>query len=140
MKALLLLVVLELALALNAQDSILDRHAHIFLFDLRQFSLEEELLLVLGDDLCFHVHATRDGVGQWRGVQRQHAGCVGLQPLEEVAVAQEAVLDHLGVARAHLPRRQRSEHRQVRQDESGLMEGADQVLAPRRVDGGLAAD
>ena len=64
---------------------------------------------------------------------------MGLQPGEEGGVAQQAILQNLGVAGAHLPVGQGGEHIQVRQDEPGLVEGADQVLASRGVDGRLAA-
>ncbi len=98
------------------------------------------LALVLGDDLGLHLHRAADGVRQRRGVAGQHARAVGLQPGEERRIAQQAVLDDLGVAAAHLARRQAVEHVQVGQHQPRLVEGADQVLAARRIDRGLAAD
>src|SRR3546814_6439268 len=61
-------------------------------------------------------------------------------PGEEGRVADKAVFNHLGIARPHLAFRQRVERRGVDQDRRRLVEGADEVLAPRGVDGGLPAD
>ena len=74
------------------------------------------------------------------GSSANTAAPVLLEPGEERRVAEQPVLGHLGVAGAHLARRQRAQHVGVGQHEARLVEGADQVLALRRVDAGLAAD
>ena len=70
----------------------------------------------------------------------EHAAPLRFAPVEEGGVADQAVLHHLGVARAHLAQRQRVEQRRVGEDEARLVERADEVLAVGRVDAGLAAD
>ena len=67
-------------------------------------------------------------------------GVVGLQPGEEGFVAEHAVFGDFGVAGAELARRQRVEHGGVGDHQNRLMKRAEQVLALRRVDAGLAAD
>ena len=62
------------------------------------------------------------------------------EPEEEVLVVDQAIFDHFGIAGGELARRERIERREVRQHQLGLVEGADQVLAVRRIDAGLAAD
>ena len=94
---------------------------------------------VLRHDFRLHLHRASHGEGQVVGRQGGDLAAMGFQPGEEVDVAQQAVLDDLGVARPDFPRRQGREHVQVGQHQPGLMKGADQVLAPGRVDGGLAA-
>jgi hypothetical protein len=70
----------------------------------------------------------------------EDVGVIGLEPGKERLVAEHSIFSYLGIAGAELPRRQRIEHRGVGDDEHGLMEGAEQVLALRRIDPGLAAD
>jgi hypothetical protein len=94
---------------------------------------------VLGNDGGLHGDRTRHRGFQRPAVPRQQFWSVPFKRLEEAGVAQQAVLHHLGVAGAHLAVGQGVEHAQVAQNEARLMEGADQVLAARRVDGGLAA-
>src|SRR3546814_2055304 len=55
-------------------------------------------------------------------------------------VCSSDLFDHLGIACAELARGQRREGGGVDQDECGLVEGADQILARGDVDRGLAAD
>ena len=74
------------------------------------------------------------------GVLGQHGGDVLLQPAEIGSVGNQAILGGLDVAGAELARRQRCQTIGVGQHQARLMEGADQVLALRRVDAGLAAD
>ncbi len=95
--------------------------------------------LVLGDDLGLHLHRTANRVGQGGRIARQHRGGVGLQPLEKVEVAEHAVFDDLGVARANLAIGQGRQHIEVGEHQTRLVKGADQVLAARGVDGRLAA-
>ena len=64
---------------------------------------------------------------------------MALAPIEETGIGDEAVFRHLGVAGAHLAFGQGVEGGGIGQDQTRLVEGADQVLAQRRVDAGLAA-
>ncbi len=70
----------------------------------------------------------------------KHLAPVRLQPDEELGVAEQPVFGDLGIAGAELAQRQRVEQRGVGDHQDRLVEGADQVLALRRVDAGLAAD
>ena len=74
-----------------------------------------------------------------RRIARDDSGTVDLQPLEEVPVTQQAVLHHLRIAGQHLALGQAVQRAGIGQHQRGLVEGADQVLALRRVDRGLAA-
>ena len=97
------------------------------------------LALVAGDDR--RLGATRGGDGMFAcRTARDDVSVVGLQPGEEAGVAEQAVFGHLGIAGAELARRQRVEHGGVGDHQHRLVEGAEQVLALRRVDAGLAAD
>jgi hypothetical protein len=69
-----------------------------------------DLALVLGDDLGLHLHRTPHRVGQRLAVQRQHRRPMPLQPGEELQIAQQPVLDHLGVTTGQFARRQRLQH------------------------------
>ena len=75
-----------------------------------------------------------------RGAALEDLGVVLLQPGEEGFVAEHAVFGDLGIAGAELARRQRVEHGGVGDDQHRLVEGAEQILALRRIDAGLAAD
>ena len=65
---------------------------------------------------------------------------VGLEPGEEIDVAEQSVFGDLGIAGAELALRQRVEQRGIGEHQDRLMEGADQILAVLRIDAGLAAD
>ena len=67
-------------------------------------------------------------------------GVVGLEPGEEGLVAEHAIFGDLGIAGAELARRQRVEHRGIGDHQDRLVKRAEQVLALRRIDPGLAAD
>src|SRR6185437_15404823 len=64
----------------------------------------------------------------------------GLQPIEESAVADEAVFHHLGIAGEKLAPRQGCQRVDIGDDAHRLVEGADEILPMRAVDRGLAAD
>ena len=98
------------------------------------------LALVGGDDARLQLAAAPHGVGEGRAIARQQLLDVGFEPVDERSVEREAVLDHLGQARAQLAVGQRVEGRHVRDHRARLVEGADHVLAERVVDRGLAAD
>ena len=70
----------------------------------------------------------------------EYVGMVGLQPGEEGGIAQHAIFGDFGIAGAELARRERVEHRGVRDHQHRLVKGAKQILALRRIDPGLAAD
>ena len=75
-----------------------------------------------------------------RGAAGKDLVAIGLQPVEEFRIAQHAVFDDFGIAGAELALRQRVEHLGVGDHQHRLMKRAEQVLAVRRVDAGLAAD
>ena len=62
------------------------------------------------------------------------------EPREERRIAEQSVFGDLGIAGAELALRQRVEQRGIGNDQDRLMEGADQVLALKRIDAGFAAD
>ena len=95
--------------------------------------------LVGGDDARLGGAARRDRL-QPRRPAGEHRAPVAFEPGEEVAVADQAVFGHLGVAGAELARAQRVEDAGVGEHQRRLVEGADQVLAERRIDRRLAAD
>ncbi len=97
------------------------------------------LFLVGGDDARLGGAARRDRL-QPRRPAGEHRAPVAFEPSEEVAVADQAVFGHLGVAGAELARAQRVEDAGVGEHQRRLVEGADEVLAERRVDRRLAAD
>jgi hypothetical protein len=98
------------------------------------------LALVCGDDRRLGGAGDLDRAGQqFRGAV-EDVGAVRLQPGEELRVVDRAVLHHLCVAGQQLAPRQGGQRRGVGEHQPRLVEGADQVLAFRRVDPGLAAD
>ena len=97
------------------------------------------LALVAGDDRGLGAAGGRDRVLARRAAG-EDVGVVGLQPGEKGFVAEHAIFGDFGVAGAELARRQRVEHRGIGDHQHRLMERAEQVLALRRVDAGLAAD
>ena len=70
----------------------------------------------------------------------ENIGVVGLQPGEERFIAEHAIFGDFGIAGAELARRQRVEHRGVGDHQHRLVKRAEQILALRRIDPGLAAD
>ena len=74
------------------------------------------------------------------GLALEQRGHLALQPGKECLVIDNAVLDHLGEARAILARRQGRQRVQVAQHQLGLVESPDEVLARRQIDAHLAAD
>ena len=93
-----------------------------------------------GDHLGLGGAAPEHRLAPGIGVALDQAGAVTLQPGEELGLAGQAVLDHLGVAGQQLAPRQGREHVGIGEHQARLMEAADQVLAVARVDPGLAAD
>ena len=95
---------------------------------------------VLGDDLRLDFAASAHGVDEGLGLADQQVVQVALQPGEERRIGDHPDLHHFRQAGAELALRQRAQHADVRNDRARLMEGADEVLAGRMVDRGLAAD
>ena len=93
--------------------------------------------LVLGDDAGLDGGAAGDQFlrGEGRGV----AGA-RFEELHELFVEDEAVLHELGEAAVEVAGREGGEEGGVGEDEAGLGEGADEVLANGVVDAGLATD
>ena len=75
-----------------------------------------------------------------RSAAGKDVGMVGVEPGEEGFIAEHAIFGDFGVAGAELARRQRIEHGGIGNHQNRLMKRAEQVLALRRVDAGLAAD
>ncbi len=65
---------------------------------------------------------------------------IGFEPGKEAGVTEQSVFGDLGIAGAELARRQCIERRSIGEHQDRLMEGADQILAMRRIDRSLAAD
>ena len=98
------------------------------------------LALVRRDDRGLDLAGAPDRLGQRRGLAREHARAVRLQPAEEGGVRDERRLHDLREPGAQLPFRQRRQRIDVADDRGRLVEGADQVLAAGMIDAGLAAD
>ena len=102
----------------------------------RTFAL---LGFIARDDARLH----RDRMGH-RVLAQGHvvaqAGGVRFQPFEEITVPQKPVFRDLAIARQEVARGERVQHGDIGQHQGWLVKGADQVLAVRAVDAGLAAD
>ncbi len=96
--------------------------------------------LVTADDAGFHLDRPGHGAQAGRLVAGAQRGAFGFKPVEEGGVAEKAVLHHLAIARQKVAVGQGVEDVDVGQHQAGLVEGADEVLALRGVDPGLAAD
>ena len=96
--------------------------------------------LVARDDPGLHLDRPGHGMQPRRRVAGDQPGAVHLQPVEEAGIAEQAVFHHLAIARQQVAPGQRVQHADVGQHQPGLVKGADQVLALRGVDPGLAAD
>src|SRR6266511_5930191 len=88
------------------------------------------LAFVLAYDARLDRHAPPDRLRRRLSVQLQDAIRVLLEERQQLIVRDERVLDDLCPPREVLARRQSSEGRRVRQDQPGLVEGADHVLRP----------
>ena len=89
---------------------------------------------ILSDDVTLMLHAACNYA---LTVEIQ---AVALQILKERAVEQDRSLDDLGAALAENGLRERIQRIKVTEHKSRLMEGADEVLALRQIDGCLSAD
>ncbi len=97
------------------------------------------LALVARDDAGLAAAAHRDGMLARRPAG-EHILPVRLKPGKKCGIAEQPVFGDLGIAGAEFARRQRVEQRRVGDHQRGLMKRADQILALRGVDAGLAAD
>ncbi len=96
--------------------------------------------LVARDDLGLASDAGGHERGLCRRIVREHRAPTLLEPGEEACVAEQAVLGGFHVACTKLARGQGGEQAGVGQHQARLVEGADQILALRCVDAGLASD
>src|SRR6185503_1226104 len=100
--------------------------------------------LVARDDICLGAAADRDGVFARKVagglLARKNTLPVLFQPSEERGVAEQPVFGDLGITGTEIAFGQGVEQRRIGDDQNGLVEGADQVLAQRGIDAGLAAD
>ena len=96
-------------------------------------------LLVAAHDVGLHAAAVGDDFAHHRGLEPAQGGHVALQARHERLVAQKAILDHLGNARAHLAGFEGLEYIGVDQNAARLMKGADEILARGEIDARLAA-
>src|SRR5262245_22938938 len=78
-------------------------------------------------DACLRV-ASKDGLG------------IRFQPNEKWSIADEPVFRHFGIAGGEFALGERVEKGDVNQDRARLMKGANEILAMRRIDSGLAAN
>ena len=75
-----------------------------------------------------------------RAIAGTQIGALGLQPREEWGIAQQPVLDRLGVAGKEVAPVQGLQHADIGQHQPRLVEGAEQILAVPGVDARFAAD
>ncbi len=95
--------------------------------------------LVARHDSGFGAAGCGDGVFA-RSAACENIGVIGLEPGEERFIAEHAIFGDFGIAGAKLTRRQRIQHRGIRDHQKRLVKRAEQILALRRIDPGLAAD
>ena len=91
------------------------------------------------DDIGLHAHRMAHRRLTCAPVASRQRRTVRFEPCEIVRVAQQPVFDDLAIAGQKIARRHCVEHLDIGQHQTGLMERADQVLALRAVDPGLAA-
>ena len=96
--------------------------------------------LIIGDDRGLGLNAALDRVGARVRIARQQRGGIGVAPGEEGGIVDQAIFDDFGIAGAGFAQGQAVERRGVDEDQGGLVEAADQILAGLRIDRGLAAD
>ena len=95
---------------------------------------------ITGNDVGLVTAAALDGFGQCGGVAGKQRLAMCLQPVEEGRIANRTVLDDFGQTSAQFAIWQGGQRVGVGDHGQRLVEGADQVLALRQVDRGLAAD
>ena len=103
-------------------------------------SSKSALALVLGDHIGLDAAGIDDGGNERGGILCEDRFGVGVQAIEQIAIRNHAVLHDFIETRAKFTSRQCLEQRRIDDDESGLMERPDQVLAQGVIDADLAAD
>ena len=109
----------------------------------RVAEIEQRAVALLGLVTRHHGGLRHAGVAYRRaqsGSKREHAAPVLFQPAEEFGVVDQPVLGDLRIAGAELARIERRQDPGIGQHQRGLIEGADEILAVRRIDRRLAAD
>src|SRR3982751_1747219 len=97
------------------------------------------LVLVATDDVRLYFAGTLDGLCQGNRIPGKQTVGVLLQPIEVFPIDDEAIFDDFGESCAQLAIGQRAERIGVRENGRWLMECANQILAARMIDPGLAA-
>ena len=98
------------------------------------------LALVAAHHACLDLAGPADGARKRRRLALAQGRQVGDHFLEVPGVGEQPVLQDFRQAGGELARWQRLQDIGVRHDDARLVERADQVLAVRMVDAGLAAD
>ena len=96
--------------------------------------------LVLGDDVRLDSDAAANDVGGDVLLEGEQRCPVSLEICKKVGVEDEAVLDRLGPTGCEFALGEGLECADIGENEPGLVESADEVLALGQVNGGLAAD
>ncbi len=98
------------------------------------------LALVAGDDARLGLAAVANRLGTRLAIAIEQRRSTLFQPGEEFRVVDQPILHDLGIARGQFPARQARQKIGIRQHQTRLVEAADQILAMRHIDAGLAAD
>mmetsp|Transcript_66559 Transcript_66559/g.214505 ORF Transcript_66559/g.214505 Transcript_66559/m.214505 type:complete len:294 (+) Transcript_66559:452-1333(+) len=101
---------------------------------------QASLLLIDGNNLCLVGHGLVKHLLQQRVVEAHDAFWLGYHKLKELRIPDDAHLDGLRETLNNLAAAEGAEHLRVGKDELRLVEGPDQVLAGRHVQGGLATN
>src|SRR5258706_14651695 len=109
------------------------------MFEVQEYA-QSAHALVMADDFGLDRDRAHDSVLERVRVAREQAIEVGLEPVEERRVADQAVLDHFGQPREQLALGQGLQRFNAGQHKPGLMKGADQVFPRRMMNRGLATD
>jgi len=96
--------------------------------------------LIAPNDARLDLAGARDRVRKRLLIQCQQRRQLAHRALEVIVIGQKAMLEHFRQPCRQLARRQAAQHRRVGHDHRRLVKSADQVLAGRMVDAGLAAD
>ncbi len=98
------------------------------------------LAFVLRHDPRLGGNAGGDGAFGGSGVEGDDGPAVLFEPVEKAAITEHAVFENFGITGAKFAFGQRAQRAQIGQHQRRLVERADQILARRGVDRGLAAD
>ena len=94
---------------------------------------------VFHDDRRFRGAGARDSIARRFRLEPQDLTAVYGQPVKERRIIDQAVFQDFRIARLHFPHRQCREEFGIGDHEHRLVEGADQILAARRIHGCLSA-